>query len=138
MCFRCSFDGRGAETEGVPERIILLPQWRTKSYFIRRRNMTNTFVFRPINMKATGRRIRDCRTARNLTVEQLSTLFCISPQAVCKWQRGDALPTIDNLMVLCDLFQVKVEDLIVRDDDGSSVFFVCFCAQPEPPTESSA
>lgn len=84
--------------------------------------MTNTFVFRPINMKATGRRIRDCRTARNLTVEQLSTLFCISPQAVCKWQRGDALPTIDNLMVLCDLFQVKVEDLIVRDDDGSSVF----------------
>ena len=100
--------------------------------------MTNTFVFRPINMKATGRRIRDCRTARNLTVEQLSTLFCISPQAVCKWQRGDALPTIDNLMVLCDLFQVKVEDLIVRDDDGSSVFFVCFCVQPEPPTESSA
>lgn len=88
--------------------------------------MTNTFVFRPINMKATGRRIRDCRTARNLTVEQLSTLFCISPQAVCKWQRGDALPTIDNLMVLCDLFQVKVEDLIVRDDDGSSVFLSAF------------
>lgn len=88
--------------------------------------MTNTFVFRPINMKATGRRIRDCRTARNLTVEQLSTLFSISPQAVCKWQRGDALPTIDNLMVLCDLFQVKVEDLIVRDGDGSSVFLPTF------------
>lgn len=81
----------------------------------------NNFSYRPINMQATGQRIRNYRNAQKITVEELSSFFGISPQAVCKWQRGDALPSIDNLMVLCDIFQVRVEDLIVRDDDRSSL-----------------
>ena len=83
--------------------------------------MNNEYVYRPINMKATGSQIRDRRMKRNITLEQLAECCCVTPQAVCKWQRGEALPTIDNLMVLVDLFHVSVEDLIVRDDDRSSV-----------------
>lgn len=82
----------------------------------------NQFVYRPIDMQATGRKIKDLRLAKNITVEQLSTWFSISPQAICKWQRGDALPTIDNLMVLCDILEVRVEDLIVRDDRSFVVY----------------
>jgi len=85
--------------------------------------MNNEYCYRPINMKATGSRIRDRRMKHRITLEQLAEYCCVTPQAVCKWQRGEALPTIDNLMVLVDLFQTRVEDLIVRDDDRSSVVY---------------
>lgn len=83
----------------------------------------NTYIYKPINMQATGQRIREIRKARNFTLEELSEFLGISPQAISKWQRGDALPSIDNLMVLCDIFQTHVEDLIVRGDDRSSLFY---------------
>lgn len=82
----------------------------------------NHYIYKPINMQATGRRIREIRKARNFTLEELSEFLGISPQAISKWQRGDALPSIDNLMILCDIFETHVEDLIVREDDRSSLF----------------
>ncbi len=91
--------------------------------------MMNTYVYKPINMQATGQRIRQIRKARNFTLEELSEFLGISPQAISKWQRGDALPSIDNLMVLCDIFETHVEDLIVREDDRSSVFCQQLAAQ---------
>ena len=35
-----------------------------------------------------------------------------TPQAIFKWQRGDALPTIDNIVVLASVFGVKVDDIL--------------------------
>ena len=84
----------------------------------------NTYTYKPINMQATGRRIREIRKARNFTLEELSEFLGISPQAISKWQRGDALPSIDNLLILCDIFETHVEDLIVREDDRSSVIYM--------------
>ena len=36
-----------------------------------------------------------------------------SPQAIYKWQRGDTIPTIDNLIILADVFGVSIDDIIV-------------------------
>ena len=36
-----------------------------------------------------------------------------TPQAIYKWQHGTAMPTIDNLVVLAALLQVKVDDILV-------------------------
>lgn len=80
--------------------------------------MTNTITYcRGINPVATGARIKKLRKTSGYTVDQLCDIFYISPQAIYKWQRGEALPTLDNMMVLCDLFKVKVEDIVVREDD---------------------
>jgi hypothetical protein len=38
-----------------------------------------------------------------------------TPQAIYKWQKGTAMPTIDNLVVLAMIFQVKMDDIIVVD-----------------------
>lgn len=75
---------------------------------------------RGINAVATGAQIKMLRKKSGFTVEQLCDIFYISPQAIYKWQKGDALPTLDNMLVLCDLFNVKVEDIVVRE--GSDVF----------------
>ena len=38
-----------------------------------------------------------------------------TPQAIYKWQKGIAMPTIDNLVVLAMVFRVKMDDIIVVD-----------------------
>ena len=54
-----------------------------------------------IDMAATGNNIRRLRRAAQLSVRQLQEIFGFStPQAIYKWERGDALPTLDNMTVL--------------------------------------
>ena len=44
-----------------------------------------------------------------------------TPQAIYKWQRGDTLPTVDNLAVLAALFGVKIDDILVYQEDMKAV-----------------
>ncbi len=54
-----------------------------------------------IDMTATGINITRLRVSAGLTVRDLQDIFGFStPQAIYKWQRGTALPTVDNLVVL--------------------------------------
>ena len=67
-----------------------------------------------IDMTATGRNIERLRKRAGLTVKDMQDVFGFStPQAIYKWQRGAAMPTIDNLVVLAALFGVTLDDLIV-------------------------
>ena len=57
-----------------------------------------------IDMTATGINITRMRIAAGLTVKDVQDVFGFStPQAIYKWQRGTAMPTIDNLVVLAAL-----------------------------------
>ena len=42
-----------------------------------------------------------------------------TPQALYKWERGLCLPTLDNLVILAELFNVSIEDILaIKKDDG--------------------
>ena len=70
-----------------------------------------------IDMAATGRNIARMRQAAGLTVKDLQTIFGFStPQAIYKWQRGTAMPTLDNIVVLAAVFGVTVDDILVCTD----------------------
>lgn len=67
-----------------------------------------------IDMQRTGQRIQDMRIQHRMTVQDIQSVFGFNtPQAIYKWQQGRALPTLDNLVVLARLFDVKLDDLIV-------------------------
>ena len=67
-----------------------------------------------IDMTATGMNITRLRINAGLTVRDLQTIFGFStPQAIYKWQRGDAMPTLDNLVVLAAVFGVPMDDILV-------------------------
>ena len=67
---------------------------------------------------ATGARIRELRNANSLTVEQVRDFLGLeSTQAIYKWQRGDSMPTIDNLYALSSLFQTSVDDILRGNKD---------------------
>jgi len=55
------------------------------------------------------------RKQQGLSVKQLQRLLGFAtPQAIYKWQRGDSLPTIDNLVALAAIFDVPVDAILAR------------------------
>ena len=68
-----------------------------------------------IDMAATGNNIVRMRRQTGMTVQDLQRIFGFStPQAIYKWQRGAALPTLDNLVVLAAVFGTTMDAIIVR------------------------
>ena len=77
-----------------------------------------------INVTATGANIARLRQRAGISVRQLQTIFGFStPQAIYKWQRGAAMPTVDNLVVLAAVFGVTVDQILVCGD-GISVSII--------------
>ena len=73
--------------------------------------------FLTINLTRTGANIIRLRKAAGLTVHDLQMVFGFnSPQAIYKWQNGTALPTVDNLIVLAALLQVRIDDILITDN----------------------
>jgi len=71
--------------------------------------------FRVIDPIATGANIVRLRKERGLTVRDLQAYFGFEePQAIYKWQRGQSLPTVDNLYALGALLEVPLDDILVQ------------------------
>ena len=69
-----------------------------------------------IDMVKTGQNIGRLRKQAGLSVRDLQDIFGFAtPQAIYKWQQGVALPTIDNLVVLAAVLQVRMDDILVTD-----------------------
>ena len=67
-----------------------------------------------IDMIATGQNITVLRKARGLSVSDLQEYFGFeAPQAIYKWQKGQSLPSTDNLYALAFLFEVSIEDILI-------------------------
>lgn len=74
-------------------------------------------TFPAIDMEATGQNITKLRKDAGLTVRDLQGMFGFTtPQAIYKWQKGTAMPTLDNLVVLAVVFNVPIDDIIIVDN----------------------
>jgi len=70
-----------------------------------------------IDMAATGQNIVRLRKRAGLTVKDLQDIFGFAtPQAIYKWQRGTAMPTLDNMAVLAAVFGVMIDDILVFEN----------------------
>lgn len=76
------------------------------------------FMVPTINMEATGRNIRRLRENAGLTVKDIQDIFGFAtPQAIYKWQRGTAMPTLDNLVVLSVVLEVTIDEILVVNNE---------------------
>lgn len=74
-----------------------------------------------INMKETGKRIKDLRKENKLKVDDIVEYMGFeSQQAVYKWQRGESLPTVDNLYALSRLFGTTMDEILVGSEEETS------------------
>ena len=81
-----------------------------------------------IDIAATGNRIRELRKEKHLKVTDIMDFMGLeSVQAIYKWQRGESLPSVDNLFALSRLFGITVDEIIKEhcngEEQSSSVSF---------------
>lgn len=70
-----------------------------------------------IDMAATGENIRRLRERSGKSVRDLQYILGFtSPQAIYKWQHGETLPTLDNLVILSAIFHVSMDEIIVVEE----------------------
>lgn len=60
----------------------------------------------------TANRLQMLRKKNNLSQEELAEKIGISRQAVSKWERAEASPDTDNLILLAKLYGVTLDDLL--------------------------
>ncbi len=60
-----------------------------------------------------GEKITQLRTALNMTQEELAEKLMVSRQSVSKWEMNQALPQTDRILMLCELFHLSADQLLV-------------------------
>ena len=68
-----------------------------------------------IDMIETGNNIARLRRMKNLSVKDVQEAMGFNtPQAIFKWQRGEAMPNIDNLVILSELFDTPIDEILIK------------------------
>ena len=62
-------------------------------------------------------RLVNLRKEKGLSQEQLAEKIGVSRQAVSKWERSEASPDTDNIILLARLYNVSLDELLRTDDD---------------------
>ncbi len=62
-------------------------------------------------------RLVNLRKSNNLSQEALAEKLGISRQAVSKWERAEASPDTDNLILLARLYGISLDELLKTDDE---------------------
>lgn len=71
-----------------------------------------------IDLIATGKNIKRIREASGISVRDIQdVLGFTNPQAIYKWQKGECLPTIDNLVILASVLGVTIDEILITDED---------------------
>lgn len=63
-----------------------------------------------------GKRIRDLRKENNLTQKELANLIKVDFRTVSFWETERFEPNIEQIIKLCDVFDVSADYIIGRKD----------------------
>ena len=81
-------------------------------------NMVGVVRVPVIDLKATGQNIKRIRQASGVSVRDLQMILGFTnPQAIYKWQNGDSMPSLDNLVILAAVLGVTIDEILVTDGD---------------------
>ena len=71
-----------------------------------------------INMEATGANIKRLIKASGYSVRDIMAITGISTeQAVYKWFRGESIPAIETMLILCNALGIDINELLVIDGE---------------------
>lgn len=66
-------------------------------------------------------RLQKLRKEKGYSQEQLAEALGISRQAVSKWERAEASPDTDNLILLARLYGISLDELLSTDDNNEEL-----------------
>ena len=59
-----------------------------------------------------GSNLKELRKIKKISQEDLAEKVGVSRQSVSKWETGDAYPEMNNILMLCKIFNCKINDLL--------------------------
>lgn len=66
--------------------------------------------------KTIRKRLRAVRQAKGLTLSEASRVARISAVTLGSWERGDRKPTLENLIHLCNRYDISIESLVKQEE----------------------
>ena len=63
---------------------------------------------------AMGGKLYSLRMAKRMTQEQLAAQLCVSPAAVSKWERNQAVPSVEMLWAMAAFFECSMDEQVDR------------------------
>lgn len=68
--------------------------------------------------KTFGEKLQRLREKRGISRRVLSELCGLSRNMIARYERGEADPTLSSLEAIADFFEVSVDQLLCRKEDG--------------------
>ena len=69
-----------------------------------------------INVEKTGANLKQLRQEKYLTVKDIQKELGLAyVGGIYRWERGEILPSIDNLIILANIYGVNIDDILVID-----------------------
>ena len=101
--------------------MIFNPEYQKNVYQLFHANTIYTendkYSFPSVNLIETGKNIKRLAAEKEISVQEIQNVCGLgSFQAVYKWFNGKAVPTVDNLGILANLFDVSIDDLLIFDN----------------------
>ncbi len=62
-----------------------------------------------------GERIYELRNEKNMSQGDLADKLDVSRQSVSKWENNTAVPDLDKLIKICDIFEISLDELTGRE-----------------------
>ncbi len=75
-----------------------------------------------MNQIKTGQFIAVCRKEQGLTQAQLAEKIGVSDRAVSKWENGKALPDASNMLDVCEVLGISVNELLTGERVDQSTY----------------
>ena len=67
-----------------------------------------------IDVKATGNNIKAIIKTKGFKISDVQARCGFNtPQAIFKWMRGDAVPSVDNLVILADMLDTTIDKILI-------------------------
>ena len=68
-----------------------------------------------------GEQIQNIRIQNGLTQERLAEMLEVSRQSISKWELGQAIPDVDKIIRMSELFNVSTDTLLLRNAENEQV-----------------
>ena len=78
--------------------------------------MFENWLLQELEMEDFAKKLKVIRSERGLNQNQVAALLTVSPRVYNRWERGTALPRLDTLVRLADIFHVTLDELTGRKE----------------------
>lgn len=63
-----------------------------------------------------GTKIKNLREKSKISIFSFSETLKVSSNSVINWEKGNNLPSLDNVVKICNNLKISIEDLILYED----------------------